>query len=205
VRITQVSVERRCAICERTLLLGERAVRFSPNGGETYVDVCPLCQELAVEYGWIKEGSPTTPMVAPDRRRGARFSLGSLLGRQKRRAEAPVASEPILRRLSEPELAAVEAADLFNASQFRRTIGGIAKSLGMPSVSIVPLSGVNPDVVLTISWEISWYQYRVTSDSAQPVRLAGRGHDPAELERSFTEWNGHLEDDGRVVPDIAHL
>ena len=116
-----------------------------------------------------------------------------------------MATEPILRRLSEPELAIVEAADLFNASQYRRTVGGIAKSLGAPRVSIVPFSGVNPDVVVTIAWEISWYQYRVTPDSAQPVRLAERGHDLSELEGSFSEWNAHMEDDGRVVPDIARL
>ncbi len=98
-----------------------------------------------------------------------------------------MASEPILRRLSEPELAIVEAADLFNASQFRRTVGGIAKSLGLPRVSIVPLSGVNAEVVVTVAWDISWYQYRVTPDSAKPVRLAERGHEPDELEGSFTE------------------
>jgi len=44
----------------------------------------------------------------------------------------------------------------------------------------------------------------VTADSA-PVRLAERGHEPAELEPSFTEWNAHLAEDGRVVPDIARL
>ena len=116
-----------------------------------------------------------------------------------------MASEPILRRLSESELAIVDAADHFNASQYRRTVGGIARSLGTPQVSIVALSGVNQDVVVTIAWEISWYQYRVTADSAQPVRLAERGHDPDELEGSFREWNAHMEDDGRVVPDIARL
>jgi hypothetical protein len=99
----------------------------------------------------------------------------------------------------------VEAADHFNASQYRRTVGGIAKSLGGPSVSIVPLSGVNADVVVTVAWEISWYQYRVTPDSSQPVRLADRGHELEELETSFTEWNAHMEDDGRIVPDIARL
>jgi hypothetical protein len=35
------------------------------------------------------------------------------------------------------------------------------------------------------------------------VRLAERGHDPDELEASFTDWNAHMEEDGRVVPDIA--
>jgi hypothetical protein len=118
---------------------------------------------------------------------------------------APVATDPILRRLSEPELAIVEAADLFNASQYRRTIAGIAKSLGEPRVSVVPLSGVNPDVVITVVWEISWYQYRVTPDSGQPVRLAERGHDPSELDEMFGEWNTHLVDDGRLVPDIARV
>jgi hypothetical protein len=119
-------------------------------------------------------------------------------------AETPIASEPFLRRLSEAELAIVEAADRFNSSQYRRTVSGIAKSLGTPSVSIHTLSGVNADVVVTVAWEISWYQYRITADSA-PVRLAERGHDPADLDQSFTEWNAHLEDDGRVVPDIARL
>jgi hypothetical protein len=202
-RVTRATVDRSCAICERTLLMGERLVRFSPNGGEDYVDVCPLCQELAVEYGWVKEGAPTTPTIPAERR--GKSSLAKLLGGAKAPAEAPVASEPILRRLSEPELAIVDAADRFNASQFRRVVGGIAKSLGDPSVSITPLSGVNQEIVITISWEISWYQYRVTPDSAQPVRLAERGADPSELDRPFTEWNAHMEADGRIVPDIAHL
>src|SRR5215831_19695371 len=101
-RVTRVSTSRTCAICERTLLMGERAVRFSSNGGGHYVDVCPLCQEVAVDSGWVKEGSPVTPTIPADRKR-TRFSLGSLLG-ARGAAEAPIATEPILRRLSETEL-----------------------------------------------------------------------------------------------------
>jgi len=202
--VTKVSTARQCAICERTLLMGERTVRFSQNGAGKYVDVCPLCHESAAEYGWVKEGSPSTPTITPERRRTSRFSLSSLLGARVA-AEAPVATEPILRRLSESELAIVEAADHFNASQFRRTVGGIAKSLGSPRISITPLSGVNQEIVITVAWDISWYQYRVTPDSGQPVRLAERGHEPDELDASFTGWNAHMGDDGRVVPDIARV
>jgi len=202
-RVTKVTVERSCAICERTLLMGERATRFSPNGGTDYVDVCPLCAETAVEYGWIREGAPTTPTMPSERRR--RGLLSTLLGTKPRPADETIASEPILRRLSEQEFAMVEAADLFNASQYRRTVEGIAKSLGSPRVSIIVLSGVNAEVVVTVAWDISWYQYRVSPDSDNPVRLEGRGHDPDELEGSFAEWNSHLDDDGRVVPDIARL
>jgi len=183
--------------------MGERSVRFSPNGSGEYVDVCALCQEQALDSGWVKEGSPMTPTITADRRRRG-FSLGSLLG-ARTAAEAPVASDPILRRLSESELAIVEAADHFNASQFRRTVGGIAKSLGDPRVSIAPLSGVNTEIVITVVWDISWYQYRVTPDLAQPVRLADRGHEVEELDASFTEWNAHMVEDGRIVPDIARV
>jgi hypothetical protein len=204
VRITpQASIATRtCAICERTLLVGERTVRYSPNG-EDFVDVCPLCQEVALDHGWVKEGSPTTPVVG-DRRRKRLGPLASLFESRKAPAER-VVDEPILRRLSVPEKAMVEAAELFNASAFRRTVAGIAKSLGEPKASVVPLSGVNAEVVVTVAWDISWYQYRVTPESGQPVRLAERGHDPRELENMFTSWNAKLTPEGRLVPDISPL
>lgn len=201
VRISSQTVTQTCAICERRLLTGERATRFAPLGGE-FVDVCPLCQELALEYGWVKEGSPTTPTLGADRRR-RRPRLARLLATRRPEQSEPVVAEPILRRLSERELAVVEAADHFNASDFRRMVGGVAKSLGAPQVSIVPLSGVNAELVITVAWDLSWYQYRVSLDNPQPVRLAERGHDPADLDRSFTAWNARVEDDGRLVPEIA--
>jgi len=201
-RMTRSAATRTCAICERSLLMGEHPIGFSPNGGE-YVDVCTLCAETALEHGWVREGSPSVPTVPFDARRG-RSRWGGLFG-PKRAEEAPVANEPILRRLSEPELAVVEAADLFNASPHRRTVAGVAKSLGLPRASIVPLSGVSGEMVVTVAWEISWYQYRVSPDAVQPLRLAERGHDLDELEQSFQTWNAQLTDDGRLMPDIARV
>jgi hypothetical protein len=184
--------------------MGERVVRFAPHAGADLVDVCSLCQEEALESGWLKEGAPTMPYVPDERRRRSALDLRTIFG-GKRPAEAPVAAEPILRRLSDEELELVEAADLFNGSQFRRTIGGVAKSLGEPQASIVALSGVNAELVITIAWDISWYQYRVAPDSAQPVRLAERGHELDELDERYSHWNAHVEADGRLVPDIARL
>jgi len=205
VRVTKVGTTRVCAICERTLLMGERAVRYAPEEGAELVDVCPLCQETALEHGWIKEGTPTVPTVVAERKRRRR-GLTELLGLSRAGAEESLAPpEPILRRLSVDEVALLEAADLFNASSYRRTVGGIAKSLGEPTASIVALSGSAGEMAVTVAWDISWYQYRVTPDSGQPVRLERRGHELDELETSFKDWNAHVEDDGRLVPEIARL
>jgi hypothetical protein len=201
-RVTRVAATRTCAVCERTLLMGEHTTRFAPDAAG-YVDVCQLCQDIALEHGWLREGSPTSLTVPVDHRRRRRSWTSLLSGR--RAEDAPVAAEPTLRRLSTPELEVVEAADLFNGSAHRRTVAGIAKSLGPPQASIVPLSGVSGEMVITVAWEISWYQYRVTPESGQPVRLAERGHDLEELEGSFREWNAQLADDGRLMPDIARV
>jgi len=199
-RVTKATVIRACAVCERTLLQGEYAVRFSPDGVE-FVDVCPLCQDVALEYGWVREGGPISPALSPHARR-KRPRWAQLLGVANGQAE-PVVPEPVLRRLSDSEAALVEAADLFNASLFRRTIEGVAKALGDPFVSIVPLSGVNSELVLTFAWEITWYQYRVLPEAPQPIRLADRGSELSEIEPAFTDWNAHLDDSGRAVPAVA--
>jgi hypothetical protein len=201
-RVTRVAATRTCAICERTLLMGEHTTRFAPDASG-YVDVCPLCQDIAIEHGWQREGSPTSLTVPLDNRRRRRSWSSILSGR--RVEETPVAPEPILRRLSEAELEVVEAADLFNGSAHRRTVAGVAKSLGPPEASIVPLSGVSGEMLITVAWEISWYQYRVTPESGQPVRLAERGHDLDELEVTFRQWNAQLAEDGRLIPDIARV
>jgi hypothetical protein len=199
-----VATTRHCAICERTLLMGERAVRYAPDEGAELVDVCPLCQEIAIEHGWLKEGTPTTPTIQHDRKRKRR-GLVELLGLRRVAEETIAPSEPILRRLSVDEVALLEAADLFNASTYRRTVGGIAKSLGDAKASIVPLSGDAGELAVTVAWDLSWYQYRVSPESAQPVRLERRGHELDELEDGFKTWNAHVGDEGRLMPEIARI
>jgi hypothetical protein len=199
--VTKATVIRECAVCERTLLQGEYTIRFSPDGVE-FVDVCPLCQETALDYGWVREGGPMSRALSPHQRR-KRPRWAQLLGVGTEDVAEPVVSEPALRRLSDSEAALVEAADLFNSSLFRRTIEGVARALGEPLVSIIPLSGVNSELVLTFAWEITWYQYRVTPEASQPIRLADRGADLSEIEPVFQDWNAALDDSGRVVPAVA--
>jgi hypothetical protein len=203
-RVIKTTATRNCVICERTLLQGEHALRYSPDGSR-YVDVCPLCADVAADHGWVKEGVSMSPMLQqPARRRRQKSLWQSLLGAREDDVE-PVVSEPILRRLGDDEIALVEAAELFNATQFRRTIAGVAKALGDPQASISPLSGVNGEMVLTFAWDITWYQYRVSPESAQPVRVEERGQDIAELDEGFKSWNATVTEDGRLIPNIERI
>jgi len=201
----RVMEAKQCAICERTLLVGERPLRFAPDGMDDYVDVCVLCQEVALDHGWVREGSPIGPAVRHTRRRRP-LSLAAIFGSGSQRRTAPeqIVSEPILRRLSSDEQAQIEAAALFNASDAVRTVDGISRSLGEPKASVVVLPGPNTEVVITIAWEISWYQYRVSPGSAQPVRLAERGLELGELDPNYTSWNARIEPGTGVLPDIEN-
>jgi hypothetical protein len=114
-RVTKANVRRVCAVCERTLLQGEYALRFSPDGVE-FVDVCPLCQDIALDYGWVREGGPVSPALSSTRTRKKRTRWSHLLGVGNDGEPQPVVPEPVLRRLTDSEAALVEAADLFNAS-----------------------------------------------------------------------------------------
>ena len=50
-RVTKASVRRVCAVCERTLLQGEVALRFSPDGS-TLATFGAACPGLWVIYLW---------------------------------------------------------------------------------------------------------------------------------------------------------
>jgi len=203
VKSLRVMEVKQCAICERTLLVGERPLRFAPDGVDDFVDVCVLCQDVALDHGWIREGSPMGPAVRHARRRRT-LSLAAIFGAQRPPAADQLVAEPILRRLSSDEQAQIEAAALFNASDAVRTVDGITRSLGEPKASIVVLPGPNTEVVITVAWEISWYQYRVSPGSPQPVRLAERGLEPGELESKFADWNARVEPGTGILPDIEN-
>lgn len=78
--------------------------------------------------------------------------------------------------------------ELFNESQFPRTVAGLTRSLGLPQVAILHAGGNSVEIF--VAWGISWYSYRVDlGDATEPVELSGRGNDSAELDDSVGEWN----------------
>jgi hypothetical protein len=75
--------------------------------------------------------------------------------------------------------AAVEA---FNRSEHRRTVAGVGRSLGMPTVSVREVDASPEVVAVVVSWELCWYRYEVDFSAEDPgVAMAGQGWELSEL------------------------
>jgi hypothetical protein len=215
-----------CDVCGRTLLRGERADVYL-NGG-TRRSVCELCKDRALHEGWVREGTVAAyddSDSSSDRRRSL---LGRLRGR--RDGGASTTSAPTLRDeldsnswsetagntypesapIREPrhvravptssEQKAVTAVQLFNASEHRRTVAGVARSLGAPGVSVAPSAGRASLVNVVVSWELCWYRYEVELSDDQPsVRVAGQGYELTELTPEELHINAVADEQGSLI------
>jgi hypothetical protein len=193
IEIRKNDIETACSICGRTLLLGERLVTYHrPEGGDE-ARVCELCVDQAEARGWLREGvtPPPSPPPSLSRRRGLKAKLVP-----RRREPEPEPFEPEF--LPEDPHDVVEAGlELFNESAHPRTVSGIARTLGVPRVSVVRRS--RREVVVTVAWDLSWYQYRIDMLGPEPVKLQRRGDELDEIESRFCQWNAQAEPDGTLA------
>jgi hypothetical protein len=101
------------------------------------------------------------------------------------------------------EVKVERAVEIFNDSEHRRTIAGIARSLGEPWVNVTVGSSPS-EVSVVVAWELSWYHYNVDLGvEIDPVTLAGKGHELDELESWAREWNATAAADGRLVLGVG--
>jgi len=92
------------------------------------------------------------------------------------------------------------ALELFNASDHPRTVAGIARTLGSPHASASTSKSSAAEVLLTVAWELSWYQFGVDlSDSREPVRPRAQGQELSELPAEAQEWNCVVDEHGRIA------
>jgi hypothetical protein len=92
------------------------------------------------------------------------------------------------------------AVDVFNTSSHRRTIAGVARSLGAPTVNLSP-DQVHPSLVwIVVSWELCWYRYEVDlSDPQGHARLDGQGYELSELAEHEQIGNAGSDDSGGLI------
>lgn len=214
-----------CDICGRTLLPGESPETYLAGGSRR--QVCELCTARAVNEGWIRESASSGEL--PARRpagNGRRSLFGARRGRREREAEVvalPDGSETPPEGLQTPdpafalpesareprnvhavptnaELKMARAVELFNASDHRRKVGGVARSLGMPWISVRTAENEPSVVRIIVAWELSWYRFEVDlSDEAGGVRQAGQGTEISELDADEQGWNGASDDNGSLA------
>ena len=219
IRTAHAHLAAACDVCGRTLLRGEKAYPFME--GSEHRLVCELCTGRATREGWLREGSE--PEVD---RRGAGDRRRSLLGRLRTRRESAEAEpaeqpEPVERARRAPprprrrpfetrHVRAVPAGhgqrisaavETFNRSEHPRTVAGVARSLGQPSVAVRPDEDRASLVFVTVAWELSWYRYEVDlADEHEPVRVASQGGDLDDLLPADREPNAVCDANGLLAP-----
>ncbi len=85
----------------------------------------------------------------------------------------------------------------FNESLACRTVSGLARSLGRPTVSVGVAAGSSNEVRITVAWELCWYQWVV--DQAGRVVEIGKGEDVEQLDRSARQWNASVGKGGQLL------
>jgi hypothetical protein len=104
---------------------------------------------------------------------------------------------------ADPESKVQRAMELFNDSEHSRTVAGVVRSLGLPSVSAGASAKTPSEVRLTVAWELSWYQWAVDlAEEGEPVRAIGQGAEIAELDGPAREWNAHADEEGLLHPGL---
>jgi hypothetical protein len=103
------------------------------------------------------------------------------------------------------ELKVARGLEVFNASPHRRTVAGIARSLGAPIVSASPSATEGSIVAITVAWELSWYRYEVDlGDEASGVRVVAQGAELDELGADERSANAHADESGELHLAGAH-
>jgi hypothetical protein len=211
-------VDLSCDVCGRTLLRGEHAETYLAGGARR--EVCDLCQARAQHEGWIREAGADDLALRhtrPERGRSFRDRFRGRRERARELHEEAAAAEPAEEAV-EPEaprrprhvravptnadLKMQRALELFNASDNPRTVGGVARSLGAPAVTVRPLIDRPSVVAIVVMWELSWYRYEVDlSDEAGGVRRDSQGDELADLPPEDQATNASADDRGRLALD----
>jgi hypothetical protein len=219
-----------CAVCGRTLLQGERPEIYLVNGVRRPVcELCTvranhqgwIRESEGPQIGHRGAGAgERRPLLERFRGRRARRRedepeaepYGEEESVPESAAEAPAPpADPAPAGPREPrhvhavptseELKAVRAVEVFNASEYPRTVAGVARSLGVPSVAVTPSTSLASMVQIVVAWELCWYRYEVdlADEGANGVRAAGQGYELNELEPHEIAANAAADEHGLLA------
>lgn len=114
---------------------------------------------------------------------------------KSRRRRSTAALDPLALGVVPTGAAAIPVAlAAFNQSPHARTLAGLYRTLGAPRASVAPRSGTDREVIVTVAWEIVWYQFRVMPDGIEQQR----GQYLSDLQPRWQVWNCDVAPDGTV-------
>lgn len=199
--VTPDSVRR--AVCELCIPRAERARWVRERDGEEIVQVRQVRGERRGMFGRVAEffggAEPDDTEDFADRPATTRRREQRAARRREHQEAAPPPLPPRDVRAvpTEPEARIDQGIELFNLSQFPRTIAGLTRSLGDAQVTV--FNNTDGTVEVIVGWDIAWYSYRVTlGDATEPVEQSGRGNDVGELAGRVTAWNAAADGFGRL-------
>jgi hypothetical protein len=220
-----------CDVCGRTLLRGEHAETFLAGGARRMVcDLCTARAQH--EGWIRESGGDELELRHTRHDGRGRSFLDRLRARRERAREvqdemavaaeggpppeeeaaAPPRRAPEAPRRDRPrhvravptnaDLKMQRALEIFNASDHTRTVGGVARSLGAPGVSVRPRTDRPSVVAITVMWELSWYRFEIDlSDEAGGVRRDAQGDELGELSAEEQEINAAADERGALHLD----
>jgi hypothetical protein len=115
----------------------------------------------------------------------------------RKRAPGPRSPRHVRAVPTNAQLKIDRALDLFNRSEHPRTVAGIARALGPPRVCASTSASAPAEVLVTVAWELSWYQFTVDlSDAREPVSHRAQGQELNELPEEARQWNVKADTEG---------
>jgi hypothetical protein len=92
------------------------------------------------------------------------------------------------------------ALEIFNVGEHPRRIGGVARSLGAPVVTVRPVEGTSSRFTIVVAWELCWYRYEVdVEDEPAGAQLIEKGMELAELPDEDRAANAAADDRGELA------
>lgn len=115
--------------------------------------------------------------------------------RSRRRIAAAAPLDPVALGAVPVGAAAIPVAlAAFAQSPHARTLAGLYRTLGQPRASVVPRTATDREVILTVAWEIVWYQFRIMPDGIEQQA----GQYLSELSPRWQQWNCIVTPEGHV-------
>jgi hypothetical protein len=219
-----------CAVCGRTLLQGEEPEVYLVNGSRRHVcELCTvranhqgwIRESEGLQIGHRGSRDERQPLLgrlrarrerlARERAEAAAEALPPEVAAEIESAAPPAEPDAAAERPREPrhvhavptseELKSSRALEVFNGSEHPRTVAGVARSLGAPGVSVLPVEGQASMVRIVVAWELCWYRWEVdlADEAAHGVRAAGQGYELGELASEEQVYNAAADEHGRLV------